>query len=244
MYCSKCGQENAAESTACSRCGQPLMAQPTPPAVPTGAARTDGKAIASLVLGLLGLVICIAGIPAIILGHISRSNIAKSNGQLKGEGMAMAGLVMGYLTVAALPILIIAAIAIPNLLRSRIAANESSAVGQVRTINTAEITYASTYPKAGFSASLEALGGSVPCNVTSTTACLIDQVLASGQKSGYRFTYEASDTDGDQVLDTYFVQAVPIQPGTTGVRSFCSDESGVIRSTTSEPCTKESPPLG
>lgn len=243
MYCSKCGQENAAESTACSQCGQSLMAQLTPPAAPTGAARTDGKAIASLVLGLLGLVICIAGIPAIILGHIARSNIANSKGQLKGGGMALAGLILGYLTVAALPILIIAAIAIPNLLRSRIAANEASAVGSIRTINTAEVTYASMYSKAGFSSSLEALGGATPCNASSTNACLIDQVLASGMKSGYSFTYEAQDTDGDHVMDTYTVQAVPIKPGNTGMRSFCSDESGVIRSTTSETCTKESAPL-
>ena len=62
-------------------------------------------------------------------------------------------------------------------------------------------------------------------------------------KSGYSFTYEAQDADGDQVLDTYFVQAVPITPGTTGMRSFCSDETGVIRFTTSEVCTRESPPL-
>ena len=69
-------------------------------------------------------------------------------------------------------ILIIAAIAIPNLLRSRIAANESSAVGSVRTINTAEITYASTYPNLGFSATMAALGSGTtsPCTATSTQA--------------------------------------------------------------------------
>lgn len=252
MYCTKCGQENAAERTACSNCGEALMTPgTTPPAspaagapVPAGAVPTSGKATASLVLGLLGLVICLAGIPAIILGHMALSEIKKSAGRLKGDGMALAGLIMGYLSIVALPvILIIAAIAIPNLLRSRIAANESSAVGQVRTINTAEVTYAVMYPKAGFSSSLEALGGAAPCTSSPTSACLIDQVLASGMKSGYSFTYEAQDADGDQVLDTYFVQAVPITPGTTGMRSFCSDESGVIRFTTSEPCTRESPPL-
>ena len=113
----------------------------------------------------------------------------------------------------------------------------------MRTINTAEVTYASNYPKAGFSASLEALGGSSPCTASSTTACLIDQTLASGQKSGYRFSYEAQDTNGDQAMDTYVVQAVPVNPSQTGVRSFCSDESGVIRFSTSETCTRESPPL-
>lgn len=252
MYCSKCGHENLAGSAACGSCGQPLMVSAGQPRVATGAAapagtaRTDGKAIASLVLGLMSLV-CLgifAGIPAIILGHISHSNIKKSMGRLKGEGMALAGLIMGYVSIVALPvILIIAAIAIPNLLRARIAANESSAVGSIRTINTAEVTYASTYPKAGFSSSLEALGGPTPCTPSSTSACLIDSVLASGTKSGYRFTYEAHSTTGTEVMDAYTLQAVPINQGQTGQRSFCSDETGVIRLTTGETCTKESPPL-
>ena len=256
MYCPQCGQQNPAESAACSNCGQPLMATPpaaphsspvvgAPAPAPGAAVPTAGKATASLVLGLLSLVFCLAGIPAIILGHMALSEIKKSAGRLKGDGMALAGLIMGYLSIVAIPfILIIAAIAIPNLLRSRIAANESSAVGQVRTINVAEVTYAVTYPNVGFSADLQALGGAPACTEgSSTSACLIDQVLASGVKSGYSFTYEASDANGDQVRDTYFVQAVPVTPGTTGMRSFCSDETGVIRVTTSEPCTRESPTL-
>src|SRR2546421_7419695 len=91
-------------------------------------------------------------------------------------------------------ILIIAAIAIPNLLRSRIAANEASAVGSVRTINTSEVTFASTYSDVGYSSDLASLGGSCSATVqpTSTSACLIDQVLAgatasTSPKSGYFF---------------------------------------------------------
>src|ERR1051325_707807 len=80
-------------------------------------------------------------------------------------------------------ILIIAAIAIPNLLRSRIAANEASAVGSIRTINTSEVTYASTYPNVGF-ALLPALGGT---GGSSAGAGLLDSVLAAGTKSGYVF---------------------------------------------------------
>ena len=79
-------------------------------------------------------------------------------------------------------ILIIAAIAIPNLLRARMAANESSAVASIRTINTAEITYSSSYPTVGFAGTLAALGGVAPCTPTSTAACLIDSVLAGGVK--------------------------------------------------------------
>ena len=248
MYCMRCGHENPGGGSVCGNCGQPLMqsgpAAPASPA-PVVEARTDGKATASLVLGLLSLVCgLLAGIPAVILGHISLSNIRKSAGRLKGEGMALAGLIMGYISIVAIPfILIIAAIAIPNLLRARISANEASAVGSIRTINTAEVTYASMYPQAGFSTDLEKLGGPTPCNASPATACLIDQVLASGERVGYKFTYEAQDSKGDKVMDTYFVRAVPIGQGQTGVRSFCSDESGVIRSSSSETCTKDSPPL-
>src|ERR1700732_2639268 len=79
-------------------------------------------------------------------------------------------------------ILIIAAIAIPNLLRSRIAANESSAVGSVRTMTTAQVTYSSTYGT-GYAA-LAALGGTPPCVAAAAPACLIDPVFTAGTKSG------------------------------------------------------------
>ena len=85
-------------------------------------------------------------------------------------------------------ILIIAAIAIPNLLRSRIAANEASAVGSLRTLNTAEVTYNTTYPTVGF-ATLTAMGPTTGgAAATSAAAGLIDANLASGTKSGYSFT--------------------------------------------------------
>ena len=86
-------------------------------------------------------------------------------------------------------ILIIAAIAIPNLLRSRMAANEASAVGSLRTINTAAVTYSSTYPSVGYPASLAALGTSG--TASSSSADLVDNVLSAGTKSGYGFTFTA-----------------------------------------------------
>lgn len=172
----------------------------------------------------------LTGIPAIILGHMSRAQIKKSMGRLKGDGMALAGLIMGYISVAILPfvLLIAAAIAIPNLLRARIAANEASSVGSLRTINTANVTYASTYG-VGFAPSLSALGGGSPCQPSKEHACLIDSVLSSGQKSGYRFTYTAEDSDHDGVVDKYFFEAEPISKGSSGQSTYCSDESGVIR---------------
>ena len=96
-------------------------------------------------------------------------------------------------------ILIIAAIAIPNLLRSRIAANQASAVGSLRTINTAAITYASTY-NAGYPTTLSALQPpAVGANPTATAAGLVDSVLASGSKSGYAFVYTAGAAVGGRI---------------------------------------------
>jgi type IV pilus assembly protein PilA len=133
-------------------------------------------------------------------------------------------------------ILIIAAIAIPNLLRSKMAANEASAVGSIRTLNTAAITYNSTYGN-GFPPALATLGG------TGTPSCtnaeLIDTVLAAGQKSGYNFVMtgavtqltsaQSSCTAGFGYQEGYLSTAYPQSVGTTGQRAFCSDPSGVIR---------------
>jgi type IV pilus assembly protein PilA len=126
-------------------------------------------------------------------------------------------------------ILIIAAIAIPNLLRARMAANESSAVGSLRTINTAEITYNSTYPTVGFSPTLLALGGApnVACVPAQATACLIDNVLSSGTKSGYSFV--ATSVAGGPPTVSYIATATPVTLNQTGVRSFCSSSDAVVR---------------
>jgi prepilin-type N-terminal cleavage/methylation domain-containing protein len=128
-------------------------------------------------------------------------------------------------------ILIIAAIAIPNLLRSRMAANEASAVGSVRTINTGQVTYASTYPNLGFAAALTNLGGTAAncTNPSSTTACIIDNVLASGTKSGYTLTSVGTGgVSGTSPNTGYLSTAIPSTVGTTGTRGFCSDQAGVI----------------
>ncbi len=128
-------------------------------------------------------------------------------------------------------ILIIAAIAIPNLLRSRMAANEASAVGSLRTIDTAEMTFTTTYPDVGY-ANLANLGGAAtscatPTGATSTTACLIDDVLATtAVKSGYNFTAAAT---GGAPSVAYTSTALPTVVGQSGQRAFCSDQSGVIR---------------
>jgi prepilin-type N-terminal cleavage/methylation domain-containing protein len=140
-------------------------------------------------------------------------------------------------------ILIIAAIAIPNLLRSRIAANQASAVGSLRTLNTAEITYSSTY-NSGFSLTLTYLAppASGSANPTSTAAGLIDSVLASGSKSGYSFTYTAGATDTAGRVDNYSITAVPIN-SSTGTNYYYTDQSGVIRQNSTTTAASTDSPL-
>ena len=125
-------------------------------------------------------------------------------------------------------ILIIAAIAIPNLLRARIAANESAAASGIRTINTGEISYANTYPTKGYSALLADLGpgASCPNPPTPTQSCNIDGVLASGTKQGYQYTYLVG---AGAPAVSYTIKNDAVQPNQSGVRAFCSFEDGVVR---------------
>jgi type IV pilus assembly protein PilA len=125
-------------------------------------------------------------------------------------------------------ILIMTAIAVPNYLRSRLVANESSAAQSLRTINTAVVTYASTYQSSGYPPNLGALGGGSPCTASPASACLLDQVLSSGTKAGYAFVYTG---DGNTPSVAYTVTATPISLGVSGQRMFCSDATSVIRYT-------------
>ena len=126
-------------------------------------------------------------------------------------------------------ILIIAAIAIPNLLRARMAANESAAASSVRTINTAEVSYITAYPTTGYSAALANLGGASPCTAGTATACLIDNNLATATtaakaKSGYIFA-ETVGASSNQ----YEAAGFPVTLNSSGTKSFCAVEDAVIR---------------
>ena len=136
-------------------------------------------------------------------------------------------------------ILIIAAIAIPNLLRSRIAANEASAVGSLRTINTGEVTYSSTYPQNGF-CNLASLGGA---GGVASGAGLIDTVLAGGTKSGYSFTAVAAGGNPPTTPNTTYDGHGDPSSAQTGQRHFFSDQSGVIRFNVSGAATSTDNPL-
>jgi type IV pilus assembly protein PilA len=277
MFCSKCGANNADSGRFCVGCGAPLPGQAgvpatspsalTPP-IPglarpyVGPAETSGKAIASLICGIFFLIFP-AAVAAIILGHLSLSDISKAAGRLKGRGMAITGLVLGYLgTVGLIPvavILIIAAIAIPNLIRARIAANEASAAASLRTIDAAALSYSEKYSN-GFPPSLISMDGVDTGAPSCDHAQLIDSVLATGRKGGYVFTYTAMPGAEEQErtvsaqaaangctvagVDSFTITADPVTRGTTGMRSFFIDQTGVIREEQNGPASADSPVLG
>ena len=132
-------------------------------------------------------------------------------------------------------ILIIAAIAIPNLMRSKMAANQASAVGSLRTVNTACIAYFTNYSQ--FPTGLANLGTGT--TVGSASADLIDSVLAAGTKSGYTFVFTAGNSN-----QSYTITALPVTGGVTGQNGYFTDQSGVIRVNTGGTATNTSTPIG
>jgi prepilin-type N-terminal cleavage/methylation domain-containing protein len=137
-------------------------------------------------------------------------------------------------------ILIIAAIAIPNLLRSKMSANDSAAASTIRTLNTSQVTYATNYPTVGYAATFTALGpvtGNATCG--QSAACLIDNVLAASPtgpspKSGYNYYLSPAAANANVVGD-YAVSANAITMNSTGTNNFCSTADAVVRSFKSVP---------
>jgi prepilin-type N-terminal cleavage/methylation domain-containing protein len=134
-------------------------------------------------------------------------------------------------------ILIIAAIAIPNLLRAKMSANEASAVATMRTLNTSAVAYSTTY--GSYPTTLTALGPS--STPTSAAADLIDSVLAKdpATKSGYTFVWAGTGTP----ISAYTLTAKPVTQGVTGQRGFFTDQSGVMRADTAGTASVSSTPL-
>ena len=145
-------------------------------------------------------------------------------------------------------VLVVAAVAIPNLLRSRMAANEATAVGSVRTVNTAQVTYEAAYPKRGFAPNLAALGLDPrdPKAYSAEHAGLLDASLANetctGEtwctKSGFHFKINA--VCKQHVCTDYVVVAIPVENNTTGIKGFCSTSDGVIHSKAGPPLSQVS----
>ena len=235
--CVECGFVGWSDVEHCKACGAQLgqrshdLPSPTPvynssyynePEQEEG--QKKGLAVAALVFGIIGFftagLIGIGAIVGIILACMALSRIKQDPWQYGGRGLAIAGLVLNIVSVVTVvPTGIIAAIAIPNLLASRRAANEASAQSSLRTLHAAEATYQATRGAGKFGTLNELAADN-----------LIDFPLASGTKNGYRFTVEV--TNDETTYPGFSVVARPMTPSgvsASGTRSFYIDETGVIR---------------
>ena len=245
--CPECGFVGWADVEACKRCGAPIAPRSADQPVEQSAALQSveqtaeyqthyypagtnpfpedlktGWSVASLALGLANFLLLgiflIPTVVGIVVSVVALKKIKRQPFQYGGKGMAIAGLVMNIVSVAVLiPILLIAAIAIPNLLASRRAANEGNAIRALTAIHSAEATYSATVGNGQFGTLLDL-----------NRQNLIASKLAAGTFSGYRFNVEAISDKGDG-LPGYVAVGVPTEYGSTGKRSFYIDETGVIR---------------
>jgi type II secretory pathway pseudopilin PulG len=204
-----------------------------------------GLAIASLVLGILGLptagLLVLGALIGIVLGIVALVQANKTPETHGGVGVAIAGIATNCFALALTPVIagIIAAIAIPNLLRSRVVANESAVIGDIRTITSAEAAYAGA--NGGYYDRLECLSypyeNCIP-DYPTTGPEFLDYALSTAQtKNGYnrKFhpgSYPESVEQGVPIsptsVESYAYVAVPESPGMSGVRSFCGDATGRI----------------
>lgn len=246
--CVECGFVGWSDLENCKACGAPLnqRSYTLPPPTPVYSSNYDqsdsvegpkkGLAIAALVLGIIGFftvgLIGVGAIAGIVLACVAMSKIKREPWQYGGRGMAIAALVLNIVSlVSFVPIGIIAAVAIPNLLASRRAANEGSAMSSLRTLASAEMAYQAT-TGAGKYGTLSELAA----------VNLIDSKLATGTKNGYNFKVELTTNED---YPGFEVVGVPMTYGNTGIRSFYIDETGVIRAgdKSGKPSTKMDPPL-
>lgn len=245
--CVECGFVGWSDVEQCKACGAPLgershnLPSPTPDynynesAPDKGPKR--GLAIAALVLGIIGLfslgIVVVGAITGIVLACMAMSRAKRDPWQYGGRSMAIAALVINIVSlVSFVPVAMIAAIAIPNLLASYRAANEGSAMATLRTLASAEATYQATRGQGQFG-TLDELAAEG----------LIDSKLATGTKNGYSFTVELTTTEEND--PGFAVVGVPVTYRKTGIRSFYVDETGVIRAgdNSGGPSTKMDVPL-
>ena len=218
---------------------------PPPPIQPR-----QGLAIASLVIGILSLptlgCLGVGAVLSIVLGIIALVRASRDPGAYGGRGFAIGGIVASAISLlVAIPLVgIVAAIAIPSLLRARVSANEAGTIGDVRTVISAEAAYQSA--NCGAYGRLECLsnpqGTGCILDYPAAAPTFLDPTLTSAQvKSGYRRTFhpgaESALTRGPGCpggtgLESFAYTAEPATRGQTGVRGFCGDDSGRICSTT------------
>ena len=246
--CVECGFVGWSDVEHCKACGAQFgqrshnLPSPTPVynynESPQEEGQKKGLAIAALVLGIIGFftvgVLGVGAIVGIVLACMAMSKIKNDPWQYGGRGMAIAALVLNIVSlVSVVPTAMIAAIAVPNLLASRRAANEGSAQSSMRTLHAAEATYQATKGDGQFGTLNEL-----------AAANLIDFKLATGNKNGYNFTVEL--TTDEMNYPGFTVVARPLTYRSDGIRSFYVDETGVIRAgdNSGGPATKADLPLG
>lgn len=161
----------------------------------------------------------------------------------KKHAYRVAGFSLIELLIVIAIILIIAGIAIPNLIRSKIAANQAAAVENMRTITTANVAYSTEYG-IGYASTLAKLGPpSGGAAASATAADFIDPILAAGSKSGYQFTYVAGAVDSLGIIDTYTLNADPLVVNWTGVDHYFVDETCIIRGNSTAAAGPSDPPI-
>jgi type II secretory pathway pseudopilin PulG len=242
--CVECGFVGWSDVEYCKACGAQLSQRSTPPPSPAQTVYYDqwdepegqknGMAIAALIFGIVSFLtfglLGVGAITGIILASVAMSRVKRAPWKYGGRGMAIAGLVLSITSfVSLVPVGIIAAIAIPNLLAARMAANEGSAIHSVRTIAEAERVYYLNFNKY---ATIEELA----------SANFVDSKLGSGTKNGYNFSIELTR---DEDVEGFAVTAVPIEYRSSGRRSFYVDESAIVRAADNHggPPTKRDAPL-
>lgn len=229
-FCLGCGNGMSEGERFCGICGRDSSATsarpPIDPAVAFGLPpETSGKAIFSLISGLLFIILPFS-LAAIIFGHLSLSEIRHSGGRLAGKGLAVAGLVLGYMGVVALLALIVWSGLYVRQREKSIAEKvkavnyENPVVSAVRSLNMAEIAYAQSHREAGYTCSLSEL----------KDAWGLNNELAHGQQDGYIFEVNgctAAKANGP--IAKYQVVAYPAATNKAGTPAFCSNESDVIK---------------
>lgn len=256
VKCSECGFVGWADAERCKKCGVVRLADPAGDSYQTSQTyesyqpsyrdNADGElkkglAVASLVIGILSLftfgILGIGAITGIVLAVVALGKAKRNPYEFGGQGLATAGLVTSILSVVMIvPIGIVAAIAIPNLLASRRAANEGASIATLRKIDAAEQTYQAVHQRFGTLEELEVAG-------------LIDHELVMGSRFGYKFKLEVTPgytaAEEDPRSTGFHAVGVPITYGSSGLRSFYVDDSGVIRGEDSRgaEATELTPPL-
>lgn len=252
MTCPNCRFPNQEGVSYCASCGSPLQAaavapqpQPPRPAYAAGGAQQplkQGLAIASLVVGILSVpLMCLFGLGiltalvGLVLGVVALVKVGRAPQEYGGKGMAIGGVAASALCLLSVPI--VAAIAIPSFLRARVSANEAAAIGDIRTVISAQAAYQSAN---GWYDTLECLASPQRCipNCASAAPTFLDATLAMATvKSGYRRTFHPGpppppekllSASSPSSLASYAYVAVPDQRNRTGVRAFCGDASGRI----------------